>query len=155
MLGDLIYEAEGELMNMRVISVEEGRPKIEVTISQNGLLKGVEVTSIVTYSSIPREQGGAIYTEGQGVFMSKEGNGSSGETATWTGQGIAHYYSGRRRRDVGSIFCRTSSNGKLAFLNNMVGVFEYEADKSVPPKVKYGNGNNKKKMIGAAAALAS
>jgi hypothetical protein len=32
MLGDLIYEAEGELINMRVISVEEGRPKIEVTI---------------------------------------------------------------------------------------------------------------------------
>lgn len=39
MLGDLIYEAEGELMNMRVISVEEGRPKIEVTILQSGLLR--------------------------------------------------------------------------------------------------------------------
>jgi hypothetical protein len=115
MLGDLIYEAEGKLMNMRVISVEEGRPKIEVTISQNGLLRGVEVTSIVTYSSIPRE-------------MTKE-DGNNGETATWTGQGIARY-SGQRRRDVGSIFCRTSSNGKLAFLNNMVGVFEYEADES-------------------------
>jgi hypothetical protein len=127
MLGDLIYEAEGKLMNMRVISVEEGRPKIEVTISQDGLLRGVEVTSIVTYSSIPREQGGAIYAEGKGVFMTKEGSG--GETATWTGQGIAHY-SGQTRRDVGSIFCRTSSNGKLAFLNNMVGVFEYEANES-------------------------
>ncbi len=125
MLGDLIYEAEGKLMNMRVISIEEERPKIEVTISQNGLLRGIQVTSIVTYSSIPREQGGAIYAEGKGVFMTKEGNGG-GETATWTGQGIAHY-SGQTRRDVGSIFCRTSSNGKLAFLNNMVGVFEYES----------------------------
>jgi hypothetical protein len=57
MLGDLIYEAEGELMNMRVISVEDGRPKIEVTILQSGLLRGTEVTNIVTYSSIPREQG--------------------------------------------------------------------------------------------------
>jgi hypothetical protein len=112
---------------MRVISVEEGRPKIEVTISQNGLLRGVEVTSIVTYSSIPREQGGAIYAEGQGVIMTKEDG--NGETATWMGQGIAHY-AGQRRRDVGSIFCRTSSNGKLAFLNNMVGVFEYELDEN-------------------------
>src|SRR5919108_3859181 len=130
MLGDLIYEAEGKVTNMRVISVEEGRPKIEVTISQNGLLKGVEVTSIVTYSSIPREQGGAIYAEGQGIIMTKEdGNNGGSETATWTGQGIAHY-SGQTRRDVGSIFCRTSSNGKLAFLNNMVGVFEYEADEN-------------------------
>jgi hypothetical protein len=49
--------------------------------------------------------------------------------ATWTGQGIAHY-SGQKRKDVGSVFCRTSSttSGKLAFLNNMVGVFEYETD---------------------------
>jgi hypothetical protein len=80
MLGDLIYEAEGELMNMRVISVEEGRPKIEVTISQNDLLRGIEVTNIVTYSSIPREQCGAIYTEGRGVIMTK--NSDSNETAT-------------------------------------------------------------------------
>ena len=125
MLGELIYEARGKITGYRVLDVEG--PKIEVTISQNGLLKGVEVTSIVTYSSIPREQGGAIYAEGQGIIMTKE-DGSS-ETATWTGQGIAHY-SGQTRRDVGSIFCRTSSNGKLAFLNNMVGVFEYEADES-------------------------
>jgi hypothetical protein len=134
MLGDLIYEAEGKVMNMRVISAEEGRPKIEVTISQNGVLRGVQVTSIVTYSSIPREQGGAIYAEGQGVIMTKEDG--NGEIATWTGQGIAHY-TGQTRRDVGSIFCRTSSNGKLAFLNNMVGVFEYETD---------GIGNSKGKI---------
>ena len=90
-------------MNMRVISVEEGRPKIEVTISQNGLLRGLEVTSIVTYSSIPREYGGPIYAEGQGIIMTKEdGSDNSngrGETATWTGQGIAHY-SGQRRKDM-------------------------------------------------------
>ena len=135
MLGDLIYEAEGKVTNMRVISVEEGRPKIEVTISQNGLLKGVEVTSIVTYSSIPTEQGGAIYAEGQGVIMTKKDGYGGGETATWTGQGIAHY-SGQRRRDIGSIFCRTSSNGKLAFLNNMVGVFEYESDEDGTSKGK-------------------
>jgi hypothetical protein len=94
-------------------------------------LRGVEVICIVTYSSIPREQGGAIYAEGQGIIMTKEdGNNGGSETAAWTGQGIAHY-SGQRRRDVGSIFCRiTSSNGKLAFLNNMVGVFEYEADEN-------------------------
>lgn len=26
------------------------------------------------------------------------------------------------------MFCRTFSKGKLAFVNNMVGVFEYEAN---------------------------
>ena len=42
------------------------------------------------------------------------------ETASWTGQGIAHY-SEQKRRDVGSVYCRTppSTSGKLSFLNNM------------------------------------
>ena len=58
-------------------------------------------------------------------------------------------YSGQKRRDVGSIFCRKSSSsssstsGKLAFLNNMVGVFEYEADKMGNSEEKHGNGNSK------------
>ena len=38
------------------------------------------------------------------------------ELATWTGQGIA-YYSGSKRRDVGSVFCRAGSTTRLlAFL---------------------------------------
>ena len=58
-------------------------------------------------------------------FMVKD---DPSEMATWTGQGIAHY-SGQKRIDVGSVFCHTSSTtGKLTFLNNMVGVFEYKAD---------------------------
>jgi len=101
MLGDLIYEATGKITGYRVLDVEG--PKIEVTISENGKLKGgIEIIDMVTYWSIPRP-GGAYYAEGKGVFMTKDG---SGETATWTGQGIAHY-SGLRRRDVGSVFCRT------------------------------------------------
>ena len=46
-------------------------------------------------------------------------------TATWIGKGIAHHHD-QVRRDVGSVFFKSSNNGKLAFLNNMVGVFEYE-----------------------------
>jgi hypothetical protein len=102
-------------------------PKIEVTITEKGTLKGgIETTDTVTYWSIPRV-GGAYYAEGKGVLMIKE---DVNELATWTGQGIA-YYSGSKRRDVGSVFCRAgSTTGLLAFLNNMVGVFEYEADEN-------------------------
>jgi hypothetical protein len=126
MLGDLVYEAQGKVTSYRVIDVAEG-PKIEVTIIQNGTLKGgIEATDMVTYWSVPRP-GGAYYAEGKGVFMVKD---NPSETAMWTGQGIAHY-SGQKRRDVGSVFCSTSStSSKLAFLNNMVGVFEYETDEN-------------------------
>ena len=130
MLGDLIYEARGKITGYRVLDVEG--PKIEVTISENGKLKGeIDTIDMVTYWSIPRPDG-AYYAEGKGVFMIKDG---SGEIATWTGQGIAHY-SGQKRRDVGSVFCRTppssstTTAGKLAFLNNLVGVFEYEVDEN-------------------------
>ena len=65
----------------------------------------------------------AYYAVGKGVFMTKD-DGS--EMVTWTRHQLE-----QRRRDVGSIFCSTSSTtgNKLAFLNNIVGVFEYDADK--------------------------
>jgi hypothetical protein len=107
-------------------------PKIEVTITENGTLKGVEATDAVTYWSIPRP-GGEYYAKGKGVFMAKD---DPSETATWTGQGIAHY-SGQKRIDVGSVFCRTASTpGKFAFLNNIVGVFEYNTDEIGNSEVK-------------------
>lgn len=123
MLGDLIYEAQGKVVGYRVLDVKG--PKIEVSITQNGTLKGrIEAIDIVTYWSIPTP-GGAYYAEGKGVFMAKD---NPNDSAAWTGQGIAHY-SGQKRRDVGSVFCRTTSTtGKLAFLDNMVGVFEYTTD---------------------------
>jgi hypothetical protein len=84
----------------------------------------------------------AYYAEGKGLFMTKD---DSNETATWTGQEIAHY-SGRKRRDVGSVFCSTSSSttGKLGFLNNVVGVFEYGVDRMAILGGRYENGNKKK-----------
>jgi hypothetical protein len=124
MLGELIYEAEDKVTGYRVLNIEG--PKIELTITQNGTLKGgIDATDTVTYWSIPRP-GRAYYAEGIGVFMAKD---NPSEMATWTGQGIAHY-SGQKRKDVGSVFYHTSSttSGKLAFLNNMVGVFECETD---------------------------
>ncbi|HZA70301.1 MAG TPA: hypothetical protein VE548_11435 [Nitrososphaeraceae archaeon] len=69
MLGDLIYEAKGKVTGYRVLDIEG--PKIEVTITQNGTLKGgIEAMDTVAYWSIPR-LGGAYYAEGKGVFMAK------------------------------------------------------------------------------------
>jgi len=123
LLGDIIFEAEGKLTGTRVLEVQNGIPKVEVTISQEGVLRGIEVAGMVTYWSMSRD-GGAIYAEGQGFIMKKD---NPNDTATWTGQGIAHY-SEQTRRDVGSVFFMTqSAKGNLGFLNNMVGVFEYES----------------------------
>jgi hypothetical protein len=46
------------------------------------------------------------------------------------GQGIGRFTSPGKIRLTGSLFFERSSTGKLAFLNNLVGVFEYETDES-------------------------
>jgi hypothetical protein len=53
MLGDIIYETKvGKLIGTRLISVEEGIPKIEVTISQEGTLRtGKDASNLVTFWS--------------------------------------------------------------------------------------------------------
>jgi hypothetical protein len=54
----------------------------------------------------------------------------SGETATWMGYGFGHITGSGRVSYRGSLFYRTNSTGKLAFLNNLVGVFEFDVDES-------------------------
>ncbi|MFL6376324.1 MAG: hypothetical protein ACJ72R_02525 [Nitrososphaeraceae archaeon] len=87
------------------------------------LAKINEVVAKETYWFTLRP-GGALYGEGQGVLTTKDGQ----DMATWTGQGIGRFTSLGKIRFTHSLFFSTSSNGKLAFLNNLAGVFEYEAD---------------------------
>jgi hypothetical protein len=118
-LGELIAEERGKITGQRVIDVEG--PKIEASMTMEGRYRGTETTEIATYWSVP--QGGAMYGEGQGVVTTKDGQ----EMATWSGQGIGKSTGGRNKFH-GSIFFKTPSGGKLAFLNNMVAVFEFETD---------------------------
>jgi hypothetical protein len=133
MLGDLIYEHKGKVIGQRVLgnASEKGEvvvlPKIETTFSADAKLKGtIDITDTGTYRSIIRP-GGMLHGEGQGLYMTKD---SSGETATWTGQGVGHLTEGGRVSYRGSLFFRANSTGKLSFLNNIVKVFEYEVDES-------------------------
>jgi hypothetical protein len=136
MLGDQIYEHKGKVIGQMVLEVATGKeggggvlPKIETTFSADAKLKGIiDITDTGTYWSIVRP-GGILYGEGQGFYMTKDG---SGETATWTGQGVGHLIQGGRVSYRGSLFFRAgdSSTGKMSFLNNIVAVFEYEVDES-------------------------
>jgi hypothetical protein len=119
-LGDLIVEDRGKITGQRVLDAEG--PKIETSMTMQGNYRGAETTEMATYWSVPRDAG-VMYGEGQGVITTKDGR----EMATWIGQGVGTS-SGGKIRFRGSIFFRTSSKAKLSFLNNLVGVFEFEAD---------------------------
>lgn len=126
MLGELIYESKGRTTGQRVLSVENGIPKLEVSISGTGKLTGnIEVTENWTYWVIQRPDG-TSYGEGHGIIMTKDGS----EVATTTGRGEGKMTETGKMRYKSTIFFETNSNNKLVFLKHLLGVNEYEVDGS-------------------------
>jgi hypothetical protein len=120
MLGELIGETKGKISNQNVVSVEG--PTIETTVSSSGTLKGVQVNEMLTYVASPSSKG-ILHGIGKGVI-----NTQDGEIATYTGEGIGRFDASGLLTWRGAIFFHTSSEGKLEFLNNLVGVFEAQVD---------------------------
>lgn len=124
MLGELLFESKGRITGQRVLSVENGIPKFEVSIAGTGIFTGsLEVTTTWTYWSIQRPDG-TFHSHGQGVIMTMDGR----DMATATGRAEGKRVESRRMRYVGAIFYETHSENRLAFLNHLVGVNEYEVD---------------------------
>jgi hypothetical protein len=121
MLGDQVGEEKGKIISQRVLGVEP--PKMEISFSGEGKYRGVDGTVIVTYWSALRSDG-VMSGEGRGMVMSRDGQ----EMVTFTGQGIGRFVGPGKVRFVGSVFYNTASKGKMAFLNNLVAVFEHEVD---------------------------
>jgi hypothetical protein len=82
MLGEQIGEGHGKRTGRRVLSVDGGGFKVEVAFESRGKMLGVEGFEVGTYWSENRKDG-SLYGEGQGVFVSTEG-----ETGTWKGSGV-------------------------------------------------------------------
>ena len=131
-LGEPIGEASGKVTGQRVLKVE-GTPKMENSFAMEGNYRGTSCKDVGTYLAVLRE--GVLHGEGQGIVFSKDGQG----TAYWTGQGVGRFTGPGKVSFRGSLFYRTpsaSEGGKLSFLNNMVGVFEYEVDETGNCSVK-------------------
>jgi hypothetical protein len=109
----------------RVLDVNNpSGPTLETSFSDfgAGIIKGVgNATTIGTITSF--RPGGALYSQGKGVTTTDDG-----EIATWTEQGIGHFTKQGKVVFHGIRIFSTSSTGKLAFLNNLVGVLYTQAD---------------------------
>ena len=124
MLGELIFESKGKITGQRVLSVENGIPKLEVSVAGTGIFnENLDVTETWTYWTIQRPDG-TSYGEGKGVIMTKDG----GEVAAAIGHGEGKMTAAGKMRYPGAIFYETNSKNKLAFLNHLIGVNEYEVD---------------------------
>ncbi len=117
MLGELIAEAKGKTILVRVLPTEE--PQLEITEQGTATFLGIEGTAIETFVQKFRP-GGILYGEGDAIFTSKDG-----EVAKWKGAGIGHPTGSNTARFVASGTFRTTSE-KLDRLNHVVSLIEYE-----------------------------
>jgi len=120
MLGEQVAELKGKVMGQRVLESEG--PSIETTISFDGTYKGIPAKMTVTFVG-RLTSAGVIHGEGHGVVMAGES-----DVATFTAEAFGRINPAGARSFRGAHFFRTSPSGKLAFLNNVVGVFESEID---------------------------
>ena len=121
MLGEQIAELRGKRTGRRVLATEGPGFKAEVSFEDSGQLLGIEVQDIGTYWSGSRADG-TLYGEGQGVVITKDG-----DTATWKGQGVGQFRAGGAVGYRGALYYYTASP-KLARLNSVAAVFEFEVD---------------------------
>jgi hypothetical protein len=123
MLGEKVGDETGRVVLRRVLPSDGGPPRVETTFEGTGKLLGVDIQDMGTYTSVMRPDG-SLFGEGQGVIMS-----STGEMATWKGQGVGIFNSAGGIDFRGAIYYQTQSP-RFARLNLMAAVYEHGADAS-------------------------
>ncbi len=125
MLGEVIAEQSGKLTSRRVLA--DG--KWEVTNEGTGKLLGIDVSVVVTLTNQARPDG-SIFSEGNGMALSKEG-----DVVQFKASAVGWPSPGGGAKVRGTFFPWTASK-KLSRLNGLVGVVEIEADANQNYKLK-------------------
>ena len=123
MLGEKVWDFHGKVTGVRAVQgTNHGEVKMEVSFQGAGHVLGVEGTDMGTYVARLRAPG-VLYGTGHGITMTKDG-----DSITWHGEGLGHPTGkGMEAKWRGAIFMQTQSP-KLARLNGIVGVFEWDVD---------------------------
>jgi hypothetical protein len=120
MIGAQIEEGRGKRTGRRVIATEPVM-KVEVSVEETASFLGVEGLNIITYVSHTKPDG-SLEGQGEGVFASLQG-----DIVTWKGMGVGRFGENGSIHYSGSLSFTTTAQ-KLAKLNGMCVVFEWEID---------------------------
>jgi hypothetical protein len=127
MLGELVLEASGKLIGLRVL---DENATMEMTTQEQGTIFGSECSTTMTFVGTPRPDG-TVYVEGYGMTLTKEG-----DAATLTSSGIMIPKGPMPVSSIrGATFFRTQSP-KLARLNSVVCIYEVEVNEDWSFKTK-------------------
>jgi hypothetical protein len=129
-LGEQIGQETGQITGMRVLPSHGGGVKVEVSFQASGTMLGLHENNMGTYVSVTRPNG-TLVGEGQGVMMTDQG-----EMAEWRGNGIGKFTGhGTGVSWRGITYYQTTSE-RLAQLNSIAEVFEFETDESGKSEAK-------------------
>lgn len=125
--GEPIYkETSRQSTNSIVLTVENSGSLIKTqdSYTATGILKDIgnvtdKSTFITTYQS---DRGNTSTSTGNGIITTKDG-----EIATYTGQDLGITDKNGTDTYHGIIIFQTDSDGKLAFLDNLIGLYEYKS----------------------------
>jgi hypothetical protein len=116
-LGEPYFIEKGK----STVQKEIGPNITKYTFTANGTMNGnIEVTDTGEFLSISKGDD-LLYEPGKGVITTKDGS----ETANYTSMDV-----GNSTHYQGASAYSTNSTGKLAFLNNILGIYKGEADES-------------------------
>jgi len=119
MLGEQIAQGQGKRTGRRILGTQP--LKVEVSFEDASKMLGVDGMNIGTYTSTPKPDG-TLHGEGDGAFATLDG-----DIVTWRGIGIGRFQAGGAVSYRGVLSYSTTST-KLARLNGIAGVFEFEVD---------------------------
>ena len=125
MLGELIYESSGKIVSQKVVDTgDDPSAKVELSYSGSGYMQGIgNVTETWTFVNT-HLRNNITQGIGKGVIMTDDGNG----VATTTELGRGFHMSPETIVYPGARVFSADSNGNLAFLNELVGVTQWEVD---------------------------
>ena len=122
-LGNPFFVEKGRIIGQRVLSVNP--LQVEFTVAANATInENINATNTgTTVSTI--QPNGVFHAKGQGFIMTQEG-----EVATYNSQVVGNVTIDGRVLSVGVNFWSTPSVGELAFMNDMMNIFKFQADQS-------------------------
>jgi hypothetical protein len=128
-LGNPFFVEQGRIIGQRVLAVTP-QPQLEFSFMANASINrgsdGVVINAINTGTSVSTlNADGTFRGQGQGILRTQ-----GGDVATWTNQVVGSITPEGTiiTRGVG-IWSTPSTTGELAFMNNMITVFEVQIDR--------------------------
>jgi hypothetical protein len=122
--GEPIYkEISRQASNSIVLNVEGDSIQTQDFYTATGILKDVgNVTDKSTFITTYQPDGNTSTSTGNGIIMTTDG-----EIATYTGQDLGMTNINGTQTFKGIMILQTDSDGKLAFLDNLIGLYEYKS----------------------------